>query len=113
METETAAVALAHLGLIRVAGADAEAFLQGQFSNDVRAVTAARGQLSSYNSAKGRMLAVLHVFREGDAFVLELPRSILPTIQKRLQMFVLRSKVTLEDVSAQRPLLGLFGPGTE
>ena len=38
-------------------------FLQGQFSNDLRAVTLERSQLSSYSSAKGRMLALMRVMR--------------------------------------------------
>ena len=105
----TIAVPLAQLGLVEVRGADAAAFLQGQFSNDVRKVDATRAQLSSYNSAKGRMLAVLHVMRAGDeAFLLEVHRSVLDATLKRLKMFVLRSKVTLAETD--RELHGIAGP---
>ena len=106
----TIAVPLTQLGLIEARGADASAFLQGQLSNDVRKVDAGQAQLSSYNSAKGRMLAVLHLLRDGDAFLLELHRSLLETTLKRLRMFVLRSKVTLAE-AADRALLGVAGPG--
>ena len=106
----TIAVPLTQLGLIEVRGADAAAFLQGQLSNDVRAVQPARAQLSSYNSAKGRMLAVLHVLRTADdAFLLEVHRGVLDAVLKRLRMFVLRSKVTLTE--ADRVLHGVAGPG--
>lgn len=93
----TVVAPLAHLGLIRAAGADVEAFLQGQLSSDVRQVRPDRAQLSSFNSPKGRMLAVLHVLRAGDALLLELPRAILEPVRKRLALYVLRSKVQLAE----------------
>ncbi|MGH8443455.1 MAG: YgfZ/GcvT domain-containing protein [Nevskiaceae bacterium] len=104
----TIAVALTHLGLVEAGGADAATFLQGQLSNDIRALAPARAQLSSYNSAKGRMLAVLHVLPHDDGFLLELQRSLLETVLKRLKMYVLRSKVTLAE--AERTVFGLAGP---
>ena len=100
---------LNHLGLIQVTGTDAETFLQGQLSNDVRVLSANRAQLSSYNSPKGRMLAVLHLFRNADSIFLEMHRSVLEATLKRLRMFVLRSKVQLQDVSVEHPALGLSG----
>jgi len=107
----TIAVQLTQLALVEARGADAAAFLQGQLSNDVRQVTAERAQLSSYNSPKGRMLAVLHVLRDagGDGFWLELPRSLLEATLKRLRMYVLRSKVTLAE-AAGLALFGVAGP---
>ena len=105
----TLIVHLTQLALLEARGADAAAFLQGQLSNDVRRVTPDLAQLSSYNSPKGRMLAVLHVLRQGDALLLELQRSLLESTLKRLKMYVLRSKVTLAEV-ADRATLGVAGP---
>jgi len=104
----TIAVPLAHLALIEARGADVAPFLQGQLSNDVLKVGASQAQLSSHNSPKGRMLAVLHVLRDGDGFLLELHRSLLDATLKRLRMYVLRSKVTLAE-AADRALLGVAG----
>lgn len=105
------AVQLTQLALIEARGADAAAFLQGQLSNDVRKVTANLAQLSSFNSPKGRMLAVLHLLRRDDGFLLELQRSLLEATLKRLRMYVLRSKVTLAEVT-DRAVLGLAGADT-
>jgi hypothetical protein len=105
----TMAVPLAQLALLEARGPDAEAFLQGQLSNDVRRVSAQQAQLSSYNSPKGRLLAVLHVLRAEDAFLLELHASLLEATLKRLRMYVLRSKVTLA-AGADRAVLGVAGP---
>lgn len=100
---------LAQLGLIRATGADAESFLQNQLSNDVRQLGPARAQLSSYNSPKGRVLDLFALRRDGEAILLETRRDTLPASLKRLRMFVLRSKVVLEDASDATVALGLAG----
>lgn len=107
--TKISALPIADLAYVRVQGPDAEGFLQGQLSNDLRLLTATQAQLAAYSSAKGRMLAVLLLFRHGDDIVLELHRSLLDSTLKRLRMFVLRSKVVLEDAGASLPALGLIG----
>lgn len=99
------------LALIRAEGADVDAFLQGQLSNDVHKITAGQAQLSSYNSPKGRMLVVLTLSRHADGLDLELPRSLLEPVLRRLRMFVLRAKVSLQP-SADR-LFGLRGSAAE
>ncbi len=104
---------LSHLGLIAVGGADAAGFLQGQLTNDIREVSAEHSQLSSYCSPKGRMLACLRVIRRGDAYLLGLPRTRLEPILQRLRLFVLRSRVTLVDVSDQWVQVGLVGDCAE
>lgn len=96
-------------GLLHVGGPDAAAFLQGQLSNDIQTVSATRGQLSSLNSARGRVLAVLRVYAADDGFLLAMPHAILPDILVRLQRYVLRSKVTLEDVTLSYKHLGVWG----
>ncbi len=94
--------------VIRAEGADADAFLQGQLSNDLRQLNQTRGQLSSYNSPKGRMLAVLTLTRAASSGVdLELPRSLLDPVLRRLRLFVLRSKVSLRE--SPDAMLGVSG----
>lgn len=100
---------LSHLGLIRVTGEDAETFLQGQLTNDVRQVKADRSQLSSFCNPKGRMLATFRLFRLGDSICLQLPRERLAPVLQRLRMFVLRAKVTVDDASDELIQVGLAG----
>lgn len=101
----------ADLALLAIEGADAEAFLQGQLSNDVKALAPGAGQWTSYNSPKGRMLATLFLFRAGpEAFGAILAADLAAAIARRLSMFVLRSKVAVRDASPQWSLLGLGGP---
>jgi tRNA-modifying protein YgfZ len=99
------------LGLLAFTGADAEAFLQGQFSNDVAALVPGTIQLSSYNSPKGRMLANLVLWRvDADSFRALVPADLAEPLRKRLAMYVLRAKVVVADVSATTALVGIAGP---
>lgn len=105
----TVVAPLLHLRLIEARGTDVETFLQGQLSNDVRRLTASQGQLSSFNSPKGRMLAVLHLLRGDDAVLLEMHRSVRDAVLQRLRLYVLRAKVALSPAD-DRVVLGVAGP---
>jgi hypothetical protein len=95
--------------LIKVSGNDAQAFLQNQLSNDIKLVTEAQSQLSSYSSAKGMMFANFRIFmRNGDHY-LRLATDTAEQVTKRLRMFVLRDDVQLT-VAEDLVLLGLAGP---
>lgn len=106
---DTVLAPLSDRALIAATGPDTVAFLQGQLSNDVRKLTPEQAQLSSFNSPKGRMLAVLHLHRDPDAVYLELPSALLEPVLKRLRMYVLRAKTVLADASAARPSIGIAG----
>jgi len=100
---------LTHLGLIACQGEDAQAFLHGQLSNDVKMLAPERSEYAAYCSAKGRMLANILLWREEQAYLLQLSSTLLPAIQKRLGMYILRSKVKLSDASESKLILGLAG----
>lgn len=101
---------LSHYGLIAVHGEDAQEFLQNQFTNDLRGVTESLSQLNAYCSPKGRILAIFRIVMHADSYYLQLPRELVEPVMKRLQMFVLRSKVTLEDASDALVRFGFSGP---
>ena len=102
---------LSHLGLLAVEGEDAASFLHNQLTNDVLGLNATTARLAGYCSPKGRLLATLQVWQSGERILLLLPRDILPAIQKRLQMFVLRAKVKLADISDSSSIMGVVNPG--
>ncbi len=96
-------------GLLDFTGADAEVFLQGQLSNDLKNLESGAVQLSSYNSPKGRMLATLVLWRDGDALRALVAADLVESLRKRLSMYVMRSKVSVADVSTSHVLLGVGG----
>jgi len=100
---------LGQFGTLRVSGEESESFLQNLLSNDIREVSDARAQLSSLNSAKGRMLATMLVWRAGNDYLLQLPRVLCEPIRKKLSMYVLRAKVKVSDAGEEIVTLGLSG----
>ena len=100
---------LSDQGLIRISGDDAREFLQGQLTNDINLVDERTGQLSALCNPKGRMFASLSIFQRDDEIYLQLPVERLDVILKRMRMFVLRSKVILEDATDELVIIGLSG----
>jgi len=107
---QTILVPLTHLGLIEASGDDAKAFLHSQFTSDINHLGGDQVQHSAWCTAKGRMQASFLAWREEDVFRLVVSGDLEAASLKRLQMFVLRSKVKLTSVTESRLLLGLAGP---
>ncbi|TNF33071.1 MAG: folate-binding protein [Gammaproteobacteria bacterium] len=104
---------LSHFGLISAYGEDAAKFLQGQLTNDIRNVSTQHSQLSAYCSPKGRMLSSFRIFKRDNTYYLQLPRTQLEATLKRLRMFILMAKVTMEDSSNAFVHIGVSGPSAE
>ncbi|MFZ4877653.1 YgfZ/GcvT domain-containing protein [Janthinobacterium sp. Mn2066] len=99
-------------GLIGITGDDAASFLHSQLTNDVEHLNQQQVRLAGYCTPKGRLLASFLMWRNATTIYLQLPRTIQPAIQKRLQMFVLRAKAKLHDAAgdeATQVVLGLGG----
>lgn len=101
---------LSQYGLIAAYGEDAESFLQGQFSNDMKAVDNSHSQLSSYCNPKGRMIANFRIFKREETYYLCLPQPLIETTLRRLRLYVLRSRVTLDNADTALVRMGLSGP---
>jgi len=103
-------VDLSYRGLIRVSGDDATSFLQGQVTNDVKLLDKHQSQYAGYCNPKGRLLALFIAVKHQDQIHLAFDRELLDGILKRLRMYVLRAKVSIEDVSNNVVQLGIAGP---
>lgn len=129
---------LEHLGILRVSGPEAGRFLQAQLSNDVGALgslepqpEASRSsdcpdpaaQWTGYCTPKGRLIFTGWLVRSelcsastslpsgaisDPGYLLLMDRELVESVLRRLRMFVLRSKVLLEDLSAQWRITGLI-----
>jgi len=101
-------VPLQHLAVLQISGDDSKGFIQNLVTNDVNALAINQGQLSGLCNPKGRLLAVFLLIRRQDCFHLILPKSMSAGVMQRLSMYILRSKVTITDVSEQHVCLGLL-----
>lgn len=109
---------LGEFGVIRARGEDAAKFLHGQLTQDFVLLGVPGARLAAYCSPKGRMLAsMIGIKCTADEVLLVCRRDVLAATLKRLQMFVLRAKVRLDDASAEYDLWGQVGasasPGGE
>ena len=99
---------LGQSSILRVSGEDAQSFLQNLLSNDIKEISASRAQHSSFNTAKGRMLANFLIWMDGGDYLMMLPCTLAATLQKKLSMYVLRAKVKI--TLDERIALGISGP---
>jgi len=118
MTPSTFYLPLADHGLIRVSGADAASFLHNLLTNDITHLPSDGVRHAGFCTPKGRLIATFTIWQEksldGSAdFLLLLSADILPGILKKLSMYVLRSKVKLVDISAERSMLGVVGSDAE
>ena len=97
---------LKNRSLLKVSGADAETFLQGQLSNDISKLDALSVQLNAYCQHQGKILALFWVTKNEDSFLLSFPSDLLEVIKPRLQMFVIMSDVVIEDVTKEHIQIG-------
>lgn len=100
---------LTHFSLIRATGEDAATFLHNLLSNDILHLGRERAVRCGFCSPKGRLLADFLVWRKEADYYLQLSADIQPALLKKLGMYILRSKVRLQDVGADFVLLGLAG----
>ena len=102
MNDELHRTALEDLGVLRIAGADARRFLQGQLSNDMTRLGPERALLAGLHTPQGRTVALLRLLLRSDNELLALlPRELTAPVSQRLAKYILRAKVSLADLSAE------------
>ena len=82
--------------LLKISGEDAQEFLQGQLTSDVQKL-GDTWQLTGYCNPKGRLLCTGFLWRVDKHFFLLVHAELFESIQARLKMYVMRSKVTIEE----------------
>lgn len=88
---------------VRVAGPDAESYLQGQLSQDVAALAVGASAPSFLLQPQGKVDAYLRVTRQApDTFVLDVDPGWGDAVIARLERFKLRTKAEIERVDGWR-----------
>ena len=100
---------LSHYGLLAISGEDCRTFLQTQFVNDISSLDEAHSHLNGYCNPKGRLIANFRVFWRGDTLYLRFPLELVEAVQSKLNMYKMRSKVTIEDHSDSMVRIGYSG----
>jgi len=101
-------VELDDLGVLRIRGADAERFLQGQLSNDLARLEREGALTAGFHNPQGRTIALLRLLRVNAGDILAvLPRELAESVAARLGRYVLRAKVQVTDESAAWRVRGI------
>ncbi|AFJ01607.1 Folate-dependent protein for Fe/S cluster synthesis/repair in oxidative stress [Methylophaga frappieri] len=93
-----------------VEGEDAASFLQNLLTNDVNQCQPGQAQLTGFCQAKGRLLGIFWLIRNPDNFFLVLSADQQDFIRQRLDMFRLRSKITIQN--GGQPVIGFLDQTT-
>ena len=98
---------------LRVEGGDAGAFLQGQFTNDLRFPSARGCSYGLWLNAKGRVQADSFVLADGGpGYWVGSAASPAAAVRARLEMFIIADDVTVTDCTADWRGAALWGAGT-
>ena len=94
---------------LRISGADALRFLNGQITNDLRKATSASAIQASVLNAKGKVNANVFVSVEGDSFLLDAEPELREELPLRLEKYIIADDVQIEDVSDRFALFHVTG----
>jgi folate-binding protein YgfZ len=84
-------------GILAVSGADRRSFLQGLVSNDVEKVSPAEARYAALLTAQGKFLHDFMMIECGGALWLEGEAARLSDLKRRLSIYRLRAKATLDE----------------
>lgn len=109
----TYATVLSHRGILRLSGSDRASFLQGLVTNDVNKISLERGIYTAFLTPQGKFQHDLFITahlndQNEEVWLIDCERDRADILLKRLSLYKLRSHVTLENISGQFSVLGIW-----
>jgi folate-binding protein YgfZ len=98
-------------GVIALSGAETLPFLQGLVTNDVEPMGAGQAVYAALLTPQGKYLHDFILVPFGERILVDCERGRLDDLKRRLSLYRLRAKVTIEDVSEVLAVFALFGGG--
>lgn len=81
---------------VKIAGADAEHFLQNLITTDLGALAESELRPGALLTPQGKILFDFLISRDGDGFLIDIPADQIDAFIRRMTMYKLRSPVTIE-----------------
>src|ERR1044071_8569604 len=94
---------------LRITGADALRFLNGQISNDLRKATANFAIQASVLNAKGKLNANVFISVEGDSFLLDADPEVRNELPARMERYIIADDVQIDDVTGEFAIFHVTG----
>ena len=103
-------------GVVKVAGDDARQFLNGLVTADMAKVAPESAHFAALLTPQGKIIVDFIIAEasaeDGGGFFLDCPRALAPNLVSRLNMYKLRAKVVVEDLSATLGIIAAWDGGT-
>ncbi len=100
-------------GVVKVAGDEAGKFLNGLITVDTATVAPGHARYAALLTPQGKIIADFIVAAaapaDGGGFFLDVPRALAPPLVQRLNLYRLRAKVIVEDLSDVLGVLAAWG----
>lgn len=97
-------------GMLALTGGERLRWLNGQISNEVKALKTGEGRLAAALTAKGHLLADLAVYGLPDSVWIDLPRERVAAVRDTFERHIIADDVQVEDLSDRFAHLMLVGP---
>jgi folate-binding protein YgfZ len=94
---------------LRVTGADASRFLNGQITNDLSKATATAAMQASVLNAKGKLSGHVFISADDGAFLLDADPELREELPARLERYIIADDVQIEDVTELFSMFHLTG----
>jgi folate-binding protein YgfZ len=101
---------LSFRGRLCVLGADAQRFLNGQVTNNVKDLQIGEGCYAALVSAKGKLHSDLNIYRLENEMLLDFEPGFSTAVAQRLEKFVIAEDAQVIDAAPQYGLLSAQGP---
>lgn len=100
---------LSSRGLVEVSGTEAEMFLNGLITNDVKTLAEGSWMLAAFPNAQGRLVAFARVLRRGDSYLFDTEAATRDTVLKTLERFTLAGDFRVRDTGGETAQLSVQG----
>lgn len=104
-------------GVVKVVGDDARKFLNGLVTVDAATVAHGRARFAALLTPQGKIIADFFIAEaappDGGGFFLDCPRALVPTLVQRFNLYKLRAKVMIEDLSESLGVMAIWGGSAE
>jgi len=99
-----------HLRRVSATGSERAVFLQNMLSADIKTLAELRGTKATFLTSKGKLVADLAVFHDGNRLLMEMESSRVGPLIEALSRYIISEDVTLEPVDDEESF-SVEGPG--
>ncbi|MGZ5546207.1 MAG: CAF17-like 4Fe-4S cluster assembly/insertion protein YgfZ [Limisphaerales bacterium] len=96
-------------GRLCLVGADRQAFINGQVTNNVKGLRVGQGCYTALANAKGKMTSDLNIFVLADEILLDFESGLAAKISERLEKYIIADDVQIVDASTSFGLISVLG----